>query len=377
MSSRKKNSILFPILAGLFAVGVAGAASASSGGSEGGGGDNTEPSPPPRPPNPPVSVPSTQAELRLLGAYVCRCAEEREIAGLEVDAATLRFCVASGLYGALAWPPIAQDPESVREVWDLIREYVLAFLDNPAAFRADYCTFTATPSPTPPPAPSPTFPQGGVDFEEASNGRPGYPWEEPLIHLGNDGKHFPTPGMFFVVRAPNAPTDAFLALDSLLGIARAAVASAYAMGGAARTLGSIDDELVLEYLRLMLCSPWNDILFGSTSSQFAGGSLGLGPHGRGSVMLPRHRRNLQRMAVGEDAVRSITLAGNPDPQIPDDNKWPEFWLPPIDLDALVNAGIVTTSGWSWSNGDSVLVPPPQVWTRGVLSSVEPAGGWGC
>jgi hypothetical protein len=215
-----------------------------------------------------------------------------------------------------------------------------------------------------------------VDWTFAPATTPGYPWEAPLIHRGGDGAHFPTPGMFFLVRDPLAPTDPVLALDSIVGIARAALASGFAMAGAPRALGDIPDAMVLAYVDLIACSPWNDAAYGTNDTGAAGGSLGLGPHGRGINMFPRHRDNVSALAVGNPAIRSTFLNGIEDANVPGADKWAQLWLPPIRLD-LLELGTVTTVGLEWSNGDSVIVPPPVVWNHGVAAAVSPPGGWGC
>ncbi len=413
---------------------------------------------PPREPNEPLP-PVDDGELDRLARIVCACADETTG---ELTPIVLRFCVSEAAYPAAAWPPIPQDPATVRDAWAAIVELVSEYFADPGAFRLSHCVtlggieevlgpgdvaaeaqvdvsalceppqpqsvavrvivgqggvFTAEGYAAAQDAWLPfmdgqgglrTWPnvaealEGGrqavmafaaalcvqpvtpppevgdpVDWELAPASRPGYPWEAALIHRGGDGKHFPTPGMFFLVRDPLAPTDGILALDSILGIARAALASAYAMAGAPRTLGDIPDNQVLAYVNLIACSPWNDAAYGSNDPGTVGGGLGLGPHGRGVNMFPRHRDNVGQLAQGDPAVRSTFLNGIEDQSIPGADRWPQLWLPPIRLDLLTQLGSVTTSGFQWTNGDSVIVPPPAVWNHGVQALVAPPGGWGC
>jgi hypothetical protein len=206
-----------------------------------------------------------------------------------------------------------------------------------------------------------------------------YPWEAALIHEGENGQHWPTPGMFFLVRDDAAPTDPILALDTMLGISRVALASAYAMAGAPRQLADIPVDQVLAYLALIVCSPWNDKAYGASSSSVVGGELGLGPHSRGVGMLPRHHDNVGALAQGKSALRTTSLAGGVDQSIAGShNSWPQLWLPPIRLDMLRDLGAVSTAELRWSNDDSVIVPPPVVWNHNVTTAVSPPGGsWGC
>jgi hypothetical protein len=420
---------------------------------------------PPRDPNDELP-PITSGEENRIARLICECADEAEQPAA-LTPIVMRFCAASKAYPTHAWPPIPEDPDSVREAWETIVDLVGEFFEDPLLFRQSRClTFELVPvGPGPGPGPGPgevvaeldvdvsaicepPFPQsvpvrirlaeGGqytgegyaaqqdawlpfmgandqpqtwnsvdaardgsralvlafanalcdqpvtppiepgepVPWQFAPASLPGYPWEAPLIHRGGDGKHFPTPGMFFLVRDPLAPTDGILALDSILGIARAALASGFAMAGAPRALGDIPDAMVLAYVDLIACSPWNDAAYGTNNVQLVGGSPGRGPHGRGINMNPRHRDNVAELAAGNPAVRSTFLNGIEDANVPGADKWAQLWLPPIRLD-LLELGSVSTLGHTWSTGDSVIVPPPVVWNHGVAAAVSPPGGWGC
>jgi hypothetical protein len=355
-----------------------------------------------RKPNSPVEVPAGEEQLKEFAATICECVAELGNAGAELTAQNVLACVLDRWYPTTVFPPIAEDPQSVKDAFAMAAAWVTDWRNDPAAFAAQYCGpdiigpggIAPAPPPQPPEPPQPAEPtdpgQGplipGVSLLPVDFGVgpippvANYPWEAPLIHQGTDGTQWPTPGMFFLVRAPNVPTDPILALDSILGIARVALAAAYAMAGAPRLVGEVPDSAVLQYVDLIACSPWNDKAYGTSSSVATGGEYGLGPHGRGVNMYPRHHDNIAALSAGQSPKRSTYLAGQGDNQVEGtNNKWPQLWLPPIRLDLLASQDQVTTQGLAWSNGDSVLVPPPMVWAHGVYARVSPPNnqGWGC
>jgi len=354
---------------------------------------------PSRNPNSPVDLPESEEELAEFGLTVCQCVAELNNAGVEVKGETLRACVVDRWWPVTEFPPIDADPDSVKAAWALATNYVQAYLDDPAAFIDLWCmddTLDPEPSPEPEPEPEPAPPTKDAEFKpnpgtipgeitpppvqfiEAPASMDGYPWEMPIVHKGGDGKHAPTPGMFYVVKKSNAHSLGEDDSEAMLLIARYALGSAYAMAGAPRSVWSIPDQEVLDYLALIVCSPWNDTAYGTSSAAAVGGSLGLGPQGRGINMYPRHHNNIQALIAGKKPQRTTLLDGNIDQLAPESgNSWPQLWLPPINLDMLKDFGVVTTQGLEWSNGDSVLVPPPMVWAHGVYSRVAAPAGWGC
>lgn len=386
----RSRSVL-PIIALVALLAIGG--SASAGTDEGGGNED-------RDPNSPIDLP-TEDEAADFAATVCQCATELENAGSEAAAVPLLMCVLDRWWPTAIFPPIADDPPSILEAWEMTKLAVATYRDDPQLYRETFCgddgggggggggfgitdnaggdgdgdgdgfgldgTDTAGPGP--------------VEFVFGNEATPGYPWEAPHIHRGSNGAHVPTPGMFFLVRDPDAPTDSEFALNTMLGIARYALGSAYAMAGAPRSIFSIPAEEVIDYLALIVCSPWNDTAYGTTNSLIAtGGVLGLGPHGRGVNMTKRHRDNIAALVQGISPERTTLINGNTDSLVEgDSSSFPQIWLPPIRLDLLRDFGTVTTQGMEWSNGDSVMVPPPTVWQHGVRSRVGPPGGtfWGC
>ena len=146
-----------------------------------------------------------------------------------------------------------------------------------------------------------------------------------------------------------------------------------------RQLSEIPGSQVLAYVELIACSPWNDTAYGTTNETAVGGSQGIAGHFRGINMYGRHHNNIAALAAGDTPRRSTHLNGGSDPGVEGDNsKWAQLWLPPIRLDRLRDFGVVSTADLTWSNGDSVIGPPPVIWNHGVWAQVSPAGNsWGC
>lgn len=453
-----------------------------------------------RQPNAPIPIPADEEAQAQLAATVCQCAAELLASGYSITREGLRLCVVDRYWPTTTFPPIEADPDSVKQGWAMVSAFVVAYVDDPEAFEAEFCvgdpddpdaptpvtpqfvptipgqtqqigdvvhtgtvniadlceppipeklpirilfggqangfyaeayafdelaweritldgvpeTFFPTvadaidgartvvrqyvaaycageldPTPlpiAPTPDPTPTVPITPATFLGPVPWEIGplppmdeYPWERPLIHKGADGTHWPTPGMFFLVREDNVPTDPILALDSILGIARVALASAYAMAGAGRQLSEIPASQVLAYVELIACSPWNDTAYGTSNEDAVGGSQGVAGHLRGINMYGRHHNNIAALAAGDAPRRSTHLNGASDPGVEGNNsKWAQLWLPPIRLDRLRDFGVVSTADLSWSNGDSVIVPPPVIWNHGVWAQVSPPGNsWGC
>lgn len=135
-------------------------------------------------------------------------------------------------------------------------------------------------------------------------------------------------------------------------------------GYAQRVAGSVTNRT--RYLDLILCSGFNDILYGTygyTDKAHAG------PHGRSIVLRPIHPDNRTLIANGEAPIRNVTML-SPDERRAGkranavDREFAEgfeyLWLPDIDGDALYDDGEITTEGLRWADGSSVMWAPPQV-----------------
>lgn len=238
------------------------------------------------------------------------------------------------------------------------------------------------------------IPQGPLIFQKGGAGDPGYPWEAPLIHKEN----MPTPGMFFIVGQKTGVGDNAFGINNGTVLVNNALGSAMAMAGnlklewiQAPPQGAGQDHpyfnnnakrLRSQMARLIRYSPWNDQLYGQTDPDKAGSALAITPCGRGLNWLPRHADNIGRLAQGKAPLRTTTIQGNKLPAPNTGAHQMQLWIPAVNL-AMLGPNVpdaslsVTTDGQNWSTGDSTLIPPPQVWGRGIDSVIAGAAQWGC
>lgn len=133
----------------------------------------------------------------------------------------------------------------------------------------------------------------------------------------------------------------------------------------------------MDYYNLILCSPWNDALYGTYGY---GAQAVPGDHGRAIRFLPRHNDIRKALITGESLKRNISIG---DPQNPGNGQSPKLdpsgnsleylWFPRISLTALWNSGIVTTAQPDAAPG---IMPPPE-----IAAMIPAPGGivnqWGC
>lgn len=182
-----------------------------------------------------------------------------------------------------------------------------------------------------------------------------------------DGR--PLPGHFYQVRRG----DAFLGRDGIAG--QAIYNAALAAGASDAQARWLRDRgaLRLQYLDAILCSGWNDALYGTWGF---GRKAHAGPHGRSIRLLPMHADNRARIIRGEPPLRNIQLQtpadtgkGTAKPLRTDAGRAFEYlWLPPLDPDAL-EQGVIQTEGIAWDNGDPGYWPPPDVTDLGVAGEI--------
>lgn len=261
-----------------------------------------------------------------------------------------------------------------------------------------------TPGGQDPPDDGPMEPpgNGGGGFQIAPPEQPDpgpgpAPWEPPGVEPYNPQvyehpSNYPTPGKFHqVVRG-----DTFGGRGSENNLAWAALyEAAYA---AAVQVGEVGDDEArafarsiaddarhrLEYIDLILCSPFNDFLFGTYG--FGDGARE-GPHGRSIRLLPLHAsirddvfkrrpltRNVEMKSLadkGSGSGRSVdsSLAGS----------FEYLWMPPINLEILWSDRRITTEGLSWYDGSSVIYAPPEIMDLGfeVFDSDRQLDVYGC
>lgn len=291
------------------------------------------------------------------------------------DKAIVTQSVATTMFGdhpsgaVVSFPPVADALPGVACVWD----WTVWIVDDVFADHG----ITDEPS-----GPKPT---GSLQWVLRTANDPGYPWEEPVMHVSN----WPTPGMFVSAGDNSGSWKASNGYDSMI---RAYLGSMLAMAGhdaesiAHYAEGGAGQEL-RKQLRaaIMAVGGWNDRTYGQTNLNYAGGNDPAKPggdpakpqsggfvmnaQGRGLNWLPRHKDNKARIGDGESAKRATTLSGGSLHGTDKGTHHMIVYLPAPVLEAL--AGDDPTIEWgTWSDGSSTLFPPPQIVALGVdLSGV--------
>lgn len=304
----------------------------------------------------------------------------REPSGIAQDVATDLFSP-HPTGAAVAFPPLV-NPEAglplagVQCVYDMTGQTVLERMQERGI----------EPGPDP-------VPEGPVIFQKGKASDPGYPWEVPLVHHEN----YPTPGMFVNV-GQGAGAQGDIKIGHGTNLVEMALGSAMAMAnnfrpewvqsppqGAPQSHPYFNNDakrLRGQMAKLIRYSLWNDQLYGQTDPGKAGGEGAIKPCNRGLNWMPYHADNIGRLAQGKSPLRTTTLQGN---QMAPPNKGVhhmQLWIPAVNL-AMLGPNVpdasltATTNGLQWTSGDATLVPPPQVWSRGVDSVIAGAAQWGC
>jgi len=311
---------------------------------------------------------------------------KRNVEEIAVDVSTDLFGTYPGDNSAVTYPPVINQSaglprRGVACVFERVTADVLARMNERGM------------TPGPGQIPPVVFEQGTWDtLGQAAS----YPWEAAIIETNNS----PTPGMFFIVGKPTSFPGGQTNINTDSELVRNALGSAMAMAGDYRKewvtpppsgagqshpyFNSDAQRLRGQMRDLIQCSPWNDQAYGTTDKS-KGGNAPLGPQGRGLNWLPNHADNIGRLASGQSAVRTTDLAGNKLSSPPlgaSASSHMQLWIPPVDLSRLAanvpdSAKVITTGTLTWSDGSSVIMPPPSVQAHGVVSSVGAHNGWGC
>lgn len=227
---------------------------------------------------------------------------------------------------------------------------------------------------------------------------PGYPWNKRLLHVEN----YPTPGMFFDVGDKGGSFDPDQGFDELV---IALLSSALTMAGMdpdkamalARAQGQDSDALVGRRLRrdvrraLVEPGSWNDLLFGQTNANLAGGTAPglpctegsgttnaactdgirdpnakpvtymMNAAGRGLNWLPRHTNVLDALGGNERPSRGTSLDGE---SLGLGTSHMVLWMPAFDLVELAKPER-RIQLMPWPGGSSTVDPPPVVMSLGI------------
>lgn len=123
--------------------------------------------------------------------------------------------------------------------------------------------------------------------------------------------------------------------------------------------GSATSSNRLSLLRLMSQpGTWNPNLY--SRDKFTGNwpaYTGVDGKNIGTAWLPRNKAAITTIASGKIPQRNIDVHGA---KVGTGTSYGLLWFPPIDVEALQNLGAVTDGGVTWSDGSSVLNPPPEL-----------------
>lgn len=302
-----------------------------------------------------------------------------EIDAGNTDKALVATNVGMDLYGmhpsgaSVSFPPGAQALAGVLCVWSI----VLDFVDDEFKRRG------LDPS-GPGPGPGPDPGSDSLQWVLRSAGDPGYPWQEPVMQIVN----YPTPGMFVDIGNSDSwnPESGY---DSMI---RAALGSALAMAGADVGIATspVGQELRKQMRdAIMAVGGWNDLVYGQTNLNYAGGNdpdkpggdankgksggYVLNSAGRGLNWYPRHHDNITRIQNGDPPKRGTRINGTKIVGPNGGNKQMLIWIPAVDLQALA-APVPSIQFLEWSDGSSTADPPPQIRELGVdMSGVDLPG----
>lgn len=273
----------------------------------------------------------------------------------------------------MVWPPPPSASEYQRCAWTL----VLSQID---IYKKEHGI------PPFPPCPDDTELQDGVCDPVGPDPVDISPWL-------NDDPTWPLPGTFYQVEGGDIflgenPGDSHSIVYSTL------LSAAY---HAAKTVGGVSDDEArdfaqsvafdegkrLDYYTLILCSPWNDAVYGTYGYGDPIGPFD-SPMNRAIRLLPIHADNFERISAGLAPWRNIQIgnAGTPGdgsggPMDDNHKSFELLWLPAINLEVLwsSNGEAITTEGMTWEDGSNMLMPPPVVAVLGAEN--VPPGTWGC
>lgn len=296
-------------------------------------------------------------------------------AGLH-DKARIARDVAITLFGAhpsgsvVDFPPSGDPLEGVGCVWD----WTIWTVDD--VFRESGLTDEPT---------LPSGPSGSLQWVSRTANDPGYPWEEPVLHVHN----WPTPGMFLDIGNAEGSWDPANGYDSMV---IAALGSALAMAGLDPSIaeGPEGQELRKQLRQaIMAVGGFNDLNYGQTNLNYAGGNDPSKPggnknkgivsahvlneQGRGLNWLPHHKDNKKRIAEELPSKRGSGIKGNRLTGAQAGYRHMLVWIPAVSLDALREVKPRIAFG-TWSDGSSTADPPPQIRALGYdLSGVDLPG----
>lgn len=289
----------------------------------------------------------------------------------ETDAALVAAEVAAQLFGSypgtgqvVVYPPDPAAPPGVACVWQQVIYYVDVVFKKRGVVPKD--------------EPKP------VIFKPGTRDDPGYPWEDPKIHVQN----WPTPGMFLDLNVDKSwhPSKG---LDSMV---RALLGSALTMAGVDDPSGKAESgQPKWRHLKQDIREVLNTInfhrLYLQSNENYAGGNnpnkpdwnnpndlqvknYMMKPNGLGLNWEPRHADNIGFMQQGSSPRRTTSMVGQKlaAPNRGDSQMF--LWMPAFDLAALALENPVVQF-LNWSDGTSTQEPPPVIQALGLDLAGQP------
>ena len=163
----------------------------------------------------------------------------------------------------------------------------------------------------------------------------------------------------------------------------AAYSSAIAKGASATQAAAVaqaaynSGTMRAAYRELILCSPFNDYLYGTNA--YPPGVTASSLTGRAIRLRPKQFDNLPRLAGGQPPARNEKWGtpadqnkGGKNPVFPGENSYELLWLPGLNLEKVVSKNFQTfTLGTletqNYPNSEwTTVVPPPVLWELGIL-----------
>lgn len=386
--SRGKKFALVGTAAAVVLLGLVGVAAAAKPDDE--GGDTREPWPDPLP----EPDPKDEKTAKLVDIAICACIDE----GVTGEH-NLALCAASVVWEDIPWPPIAGDHQSLHDAWSLVEERVQSFAKALGQGKAkQWCNAArgiVDPLIAKPVKPKPEDPGDPGTKLRPKPEEPDEPKPPPPPDIPKWEVTYPKDGAVYQILRP----DIMLGQDPDHSIIFRALWSASYL--AAKEVGGVGDTEAnafargiamnankrLQYLNLVLCSAWNDFLYGTWGY---GEKAWPGPHGRSIRLLSYHADNRARMEQGLPPIRNIMLGSPVDKGTGNAvGAWNELqqeyefiWLVPLDYVALFERGEIEVDPIPWEgareNEESKMFPPPEFMALGLVSAADvPDQWWGC
>ncbi len=371
-----------------------------------------EPGDDPKPRTSPIDPLPTDPDVpRLISIAICQCWNGG------IDPTTLQGygqmmrCVAESVWPDVQWPPTPEDHQTMHDAWQMIRNHVTAFRQRAQSGDAQkWCDDVIPPGTVvdddddddvdpiikkfskkvkPKPRRKPTGKRVVKVFPRVKPDP-----DAPKPNIVDIIKTYPTPGAFYQVEYGDIflgelsgksivyralLTAGFLAAKEIGGLSTSE-ANAFAKSIAKQAVNR------LHYLQMIQCGWWNAATYTTYGygpkawPNAAGMAIRMMPYSAPvRAQIEDGTAPYRNIRIGDESDRGKGNAGRINGQ------WSEtefLWLPPLDLKALWNDGIIALDETPWpgvpadSARASRIAPPPEVTALGIYG-VPDGSVWGC